>query len=61
MSATATTTVIPTGISVVDQAHSKVGFTVRHMGIATVRGEFIEFKGTLEIAGDLSSAKASGQ
>src|SRR3954447_23461502 len=57
---TATATTIPTGTWTVDPAHSKVGFAVKHMGIATVRGEFTEFDGTLEIAGDLSSAKAYG-
>jgi polyisoprenoid-binding protein YceI len=60
MSATATATAIPTGTWVVDPAHSKVGFAVKHMGIATVRGEFTSFEGTLEIAGDLSSARAYG-
>src|SRR4051812_36912973 len=60
MSATIATTVIPAGTWTVDPAHSKVGFAVKHMGIATVRGEFTEFDGTLEIAGDLSSAKAYG-
>jgi polyisoprenoid-binding protein YceI len=54
------TTIIPTGTWVVDQAHSKIGFAVKHMGIATVRGEFNEFEGTVEIAGDLDSAKAYG-
>jgi polyisoprenoid-binding protein YceI len=58
--ATATTTIVPTGIWSADQAHSKVGFAVKHMGIATVRGEFKEFSGTLEIADDLSAAKAYG-
>jgi polyisoprenoid-binding protein YceI len=55
-----TATLIPTGTWVVDPAHSKVGFAVKHMGIATVRGEFTEFQGTLEIGEDLSSAKAYG-
>jgi polyisoprenoid-binding protein YceI len=55
-----TATVIPTGTWTVDPAHSKVGFAVKHMGIATVRGEFTEFEGTLEIGEDLSTAKASG-
>jgi len=53
---TTTTTAIPTGTWSVDPAHSKVGFAVKHMGIATVRGEFSEFAGTLEIGeapGDL--------
>ena len=55
-----TTTVIPTGTWTVDPTHSKVGFAVKHMGIATVRGMFNEFQGTLEIVGDLAFAKASG-
>jgi polyisoprenoid-binding protein YceI len=44
----------------VDPAHSKVGFAVKHMGIATLRGEFNEFEGTLEIGEDLSGAKIYG-
>jgi len=61
MSATATTTtLVPTGTWTADQAHSKVGFAVKHMGIATVRGEFTEFEGTLEVGDDLSTAKAYG-
>ena len=54
------TILIPTGTWTVDPAHSKVGFAVKHMGIATVRGEFTEFEGKLEIGEDLSSATASG-
>jgi polyisoprenoid-binding protein YceI len=53
-------TLIPTGTWTVDPAHSKVGFGVKHMGIATVRGEFTEFEGTLEIGDELSSAKVYG-
>ncbi len=59
MSTTAAT-LIPTGTWTIDPAHSKVGFAVKHMGIATVRGEFTEFEGTLEIGDDLSSARAYG-
>ncbi len=58
--ATATPTLIPTGTWTADPAHSKVGFAVKHMGIATVRGEFTEFEGTLEVGDDLSSARAYG-
>ncbi len=29
----------------IDRNHSRVGFAVRHMGVATVRGEFVEFEG----------------
>lgn len=60
MSATATKTPIPTGTWVVDPVHSKVGFAVKHMGVTTVRGEFGEFEGTLEVGEDLSSVKAVG-
>jgi polyisoprenoid-binding protein YceI len=54
------TTVIPAGTWSVDPAHSSVAFAVKHMGIATVRGEFTEFEGTLEIGDDLSTSKAYG-
>ena len=57
---TSNTTVIPTGTWSVDPTHSKVGFGVKHMGIATVRGEFTEFEGTLEIGADLASATIDG-
>ncbi|MGH2866903.1 MAG: YceI family protein [Solirubrobacteraceae bacterium] len=51
MSAT-TITQIPTGVYSVDPAHSNVGFEVRHMGIATVRGRFASFEGKLDASGD---------
>ncbi|MBV9605556.1 MAG: YceI family protein, partial [Solirubrobacterales bacterium] len=57
---TTTSTTIPTGTWTIDPAHSKVGFAVKHMGIATVRGEFTEFEGSLEIGEDLAGAKVSG-
>lgn len=41
------TDVLAEGVYVADPAHSTVGFTVRHMGIATVRGHFTDFSGTL--------------
>ena len=40
---------IPTGSYNVDPAHSNVGFEVRHMGIATVRGAFKKFAGTIRV------------
>ena len=46
---TATRTQLPTGTWQVDPAHSRVEFAVRHLGIATVRGAFREFEGTLEL------------
>ncbi len=57
---TTTSTLIPTGTWSVDPAHSKVGFAVKHMGIANVRGEFTDFEGSLEIGEDLSAAKVYG-
>ena len=55
-----TPTAVPSGTWAVDPAHSTVGFAVKHMGIATVRGEFTEFAGTLEVSEDPSSSKAYG-
>jgi polyisoprenoid-binding protein YceI len=43
---------VPAGTWKVDPAHSSVGFKIRHMMIATVRGHFGEFEGTLEAAED---------
>jgi polyisoprenoid-binding protein YceI len=58
--ATRTTPLIPTGTWTVDPAHSSVGFSVKHMGIANVRGKFTEFEGTLEMKEDLSDCRAHG-
>jgi polyisoprenoid-binding protein YceI len=60
MSTITAPSIVPTGTWVIDPAHSQVGFAVRHMGIATVRGEFTDFAGALEIGDDLSSARAHG-
>jgi polyisoprenoid-binding protein YceI len=58
--ATRTAPVIPTGTWTVDPTHSSVEFTVKHMGIANVRGKFTEFEGTLEMKKDLSACRAHG-
>jgi polyisoprenoid-binding protein YceI len=61
--ATATTSTeveIGNGVWDVDPAHTRVGFAVKHMGVTTVRGEFREFDGTLEIGEDLASSRAYG-
>jgi polyisoprenoid-binding protein YceI len=44
---TATARVIPSGTWKVDPVHSSVEFHVKHLGIATVKGQFKEFEGTL--------------
>ncbi|MDQ3631121.1 MAG: YceI family protein [Actinomycetota bacterium] len=46
------TTAIPTGTWTVDPAHSSIEFRVKHLGIATVKGRFTEFEGSLTIAED---------
>jgi polyisoprenoid-binding protein YceI len=56
----ATSTLTPTGTWNVDPSHSTIGFAVKHMGIATVRGEFDEFAGTVEVGEDPASARAFG-
>ena len=51
MSAT-TLTQIPSAVYNVDPSHSSVGFEVKHMGIATVRGRFGTFEGAIDATGD---------
>lgn len=58
--ATLTRTAVPTGTWTIDPIHSKIGFAVKHMGVATVRGEFREFEGTIEIRNDIESSRAYG-
>ena len=48
MSTVSSSTAVPAGTWAADPAHSNVGFAVKHMGLATVRGVFTEFAGTLE-------------
>jgi polyisoprenoid-binding protein YceI len=60
MSTTDAKTLIPTGTWVVDPSHSRVGFAVKHMGIATVRGHFNEYEGRLEVGEDLAHTRAYG-
>jgi polyisoprenoid-binding protein YceI len=45
--------VVPTpGVFTLDATHSHVGFSVRHMMIAKVRGRFTDVQGTLTVAED---------
>jgi polyisoprenoid-binding protein YceI len=60
MISTAKATLVPAGTWAVDPAHSTVGFSVKHLGIATVRGKFEDFEGTLEIGERDESARAYG-
>ena len=36
----------------VDASHSNIGFTVRHLMVAKVRGRFAEFAGSITVAAD---------
>jgi polyisoprenoid-binding protein YceI len=60
MISTTKSTLVPAGTWAVDPAHSTVGFSVKHLGIATVRGKFDQFEGTLEIGEGDESARAYG-
>jgi polyisoprenoid-binding protein YceI len=51
---------VPTGTWKVDPTHSSVAFEVKHMMIATVRGHFREFEGTIETAEDIADSRAYG-
>jgi polyisoprenoid-binding protein YceI len=52
---------VPAGTWTVDPTHSSAAFEVKHMAIATVRGRFREFDGTLEAAeDDPSNSRAQG-
>ena len=53
-------TQVPAGTWEIDPAHSSVGFEVRHMMIATVRGRFREFEGTLETSDELRDCRVHG-
>jgi len=50
---------LPTGTWKVDPVHSSVEFQVKHLGIATVKGQFKEFEGTLEVTQE--GARAYGK
>jgi len=43
---------IPAGTWAIDTSHSEVGFTVRHLMVAKVRGTFEKFGGTITIGED---------
>ena len=59
MSTSSTDVRIPAGTYAVDKVHSNVGFTVKHMVVATFRGRFEQFDATLEVGQD-GAARLSG-
>jgi polyisoprenoid-binding protein YceI len=58
---TDTVTALPTGTWQVDKVHSSVEFQVKHLGIATVKGQFTDFEGTLEISPENTLASGTVQ
>jgi polyisoprenoid-binding protein YceI len=60
MSTATASPALKSGTWTVDTAHSKLGFAVKHMGITTVRGEFGEFEGGIEVGDDLAASRAYG-
>lgn len=47
---------------VIDQRHSYVGFTIKHMMFTTIRGQFREYSGTIDLnQNDLTSSSFSGE
>jgi polyisoprenoid-binding protein YceI len=60
MISTTKSTLVPAGTWTVDPAHSSVGFSVKHLGIATVRGKFEDFEGTLLVGEGDEAARAHG-
>jgi polyisoprenoid-binding protein YceI len=58
---TATQTPLPTGTWKVDPVHSSVEFQVKHLGIATVKGQFKDFEGTLEVTPEGVNAHGSAK
>ncbi|HTW13129.1 MAG TPA: YceI family protein [Solirubrobacteraceae bacterium] len=53
------TEAIAAGTYNVDPAHSNVGFEVKHMGIATVRGAFKQFQGSVQASGSELTLKGT--
>src|SRR5699024_7400028 len=47
---------IAVGTYRIDPSHSEVGFTVRHAGIAKVRGKFESYEGVIIVGEDLRAS-----
>jgi polyisoprenoid-binding protein YceI len=61
MSATASTTTVPTGTYTADPIHSTFGFQVRHNGIQLFRGSFDDVAVTATSDGDTVAIEGSAQ
>lgn len=61
MSRAAGSEVPPAGTWVIDPAHSTIGLTARHLGIAVVRGRLTEFTGQIDVAEQIERSGVSTQ
>jgi polyisoprenoid-binding protein YceI len=52
MTATTGTAQLSTGVWAIDPVHSSIGFSVRHLMVSKVRGEFEKFSGAITVAED---------
>jgi polyisoprenoid-binding protein YceI len=50
---------IPSGTYAIDDWHSQLGFSVRHLGISTVRGSFDKYTGSLVVGDDLAATSVT--
>jgi len=50
---------LATGRWTIDPLHSRVGFSIRHLGVAKVRGHFTDVDATLEIGPTLDDSKVT--
>ena len=57
MTTTTTQVDIPVGTWTFDKTHSTIGFVARHMMVTKVRGTFLAYDGTVEVAEDLTDSK----
>jgi polyisoprenoid-binding protein YceI len=56
-----TTLPLNTGTWTADATHSTVGFTVRHLGLAKVRGRFDQFTAQVDVGADLGSSSVTAE
>jgi len=52
---------IPAGTWTIDPSHSEVGFSVRHLMVAKVKGTFETFEGTITIAEDVLQSSVTAE
>jgi polyisoprenoid-binding protein YceI len=50
---------IPSGTYSIDTWHTQLGFSVKHLGISTVRGVFNDYTGSLTVGTDLASTSVT--